>query len=729
MTTNPKHFKNLFSFIFICLLIMTPIFISCGSSGGGGGDDGTLNSETLNVPADSVASSRIGSAGGEIEVTDESTGAKGVKIVVPSGAIAENETADFYIRVQDPQGAQQIDPPQLDVVSAAAQFGEVRDGISVAARFGEVRDGIVTHPFYATLLSISTDFEHVGPVLEFGPDDIDFLEPVELHIPFDKDRVEEEVAEYMTVLTGDFDVNASRFEGERETNITVDYDAGIIVVKVSHFSLKQAVKNKLAELGEAYEELVTESAEFWADYTGARDSLKAAWQRIAQGIQRPFTDLPDAPSLTDAMIESIVCSGYKPHIDTSRLPNPYYLVYYLSSPMDVEPREIDLVKHAEGRQYYENKRVVVGHEVALEDWVLAQPNKSVTSEALFAEAYKKVEGDVFQALLLSHNVLRGFNGTNRGRTIRGKTLQGRMTPLVGLEEEEEIGMRYHYFGMAAYSFIMRLYSHYGKDNITGLGLPYIDADEEISSFVIYFEECFVSADCITKPFEYAVDIRGAETGEDLVDMLFDHFDKLNNKFEGITLNDVAGRFGVDTETCISVDIQGEREYTLGEDVSLYLVMSEGTGTPYVEWFYLGELLMTGPEFFYHFDEASTYAIRVRVTDSSLLELNTSVTVTISDKPEDVEPDTQYVVWLHEKSRTCCPGDFGGIAPYQYHGTIEEQVDSGAIVLETFDSFDAMKTWVCTRTVHIAYNWISNWAKMNGYIVTNLPCEANAPWEP
>ena len=89
---------------------------------------------------------------------------------------------------------------------------------------------------------------------------------------------------------------------------------------------------------------------------------------------------------------------------------------------------------------------------------------------------------------------------------------------------------------------------------------------------------------------------------------------------------------------------------------------------------------------------------------------------------------KHVVWLHEDSRTCCSGDFDGVAPYQYHGTEEGQVDDGAIELKTFDTRDAMIQWVCDRTVHQAYNWISNWAEINGYIVSNLPCEANAPYQ-
>lgn len=89
------------------------------------------------------------------------------------------------------------------------------------------------------------------------------------------------------------------------------------------------------------------------------------------------------------------------------------------------------------------------------------------------------------------------------------------------------------------------------------------------------------------------------------------------------------------------------------------------------------------------------------------------------------PLGNYVVWIHSESRTCCPGDFDGVAPYQYHGTAKEYVDDGAIILNSFNTMNDLSVWVCDRTVHRAYNWVSNWAEIGGYIVTNLPCEPNA----
>ncbi len=655
--------------IVLAIFIFALVFNGCGSSDGGG-DAGPDTSGPLQVPEDAAASKRIGTAGGEIEVVDEATGAKGVKLVVPAGAISGGGTADFYVRVVDTEGAVQIEPSALDAARAGIQYGEIKDGL-------------VIHPLYAALLNRSTDLHHVGPVLEFGPENVTFGEPIEIHIPFDKGQVAEDEAQYMTVLSGNYDMGMSSFEGNRETDITVDYAAGVIVVKTTHLSLWQAVKN------------------IWG----------GTERRIAGLLTRPFVDLPYTPSLTQAMGESITCSGYKPHIDISRLPDPLYFLYYLASPMEAESRVLDPVQHALDRQFYENKRVVVGHEVPLEDWVLAQPKDSVTSEAVFAEAYKMVQGDVFQALLLTHNVFRGFDGANRYGDVRGNAIQERMTDLVGIGGDE-VGMRYHYFGMASFGFLTRVYGNFSQEFYAGLEIPFVDMDEEMNSAIIYLEECLISGDCITEPNEYAVDIRGRETGMDLADKLFDNFTMNGGKFEGTSLNDVAQRFGVDVETCISVDIQGDREYTLGEYTSLNLVMTNGTGTPGVEWFFQGDLLMTGPEFFYQFDQVGDYTLRVTVTDESMLELTTSVTVTVTDEPDVA---SEYVIYYTDNVR-CWGGAWLIITDRQTFNTwrATASYDGGgidwneeAIKVEVQGGFETSKEasdWLCPRITgwHFSY---------------------------
>jgi hypothetical protein len=120
-----------------------------------------------------------------------------------------------------------------------------------------------------------------------------------------------------------------------------------------------------------------------------------------------------------------------------------------------------------------------------------------------------------------------------------------------------------------------------------------------------------------------------------------------------------------------------------------------------------------------FSSAGIYEVSFKVSDSNQSFASASSFVSVG-----LGFDTVYVVWIHEDSRTCCSGDFGGKLPYRYHGTLLENIDPGAIILGTFDTYEKLKVWLCDRPVHQAYNWFSNWAEIGGYNVTNLECDAN-----
>lgn len=569
--------------------------------------DGLLPGPTpnLNVPPDAAAAKRIDSTGGEVMITDDSDRAMGVKLVIPPGAVSAGQQLDFYARVIDPFGATEIVPERMDTVRAAEQFSVVHDGE-------------VMHPLYAGLADAWSPAWHVGPLIEFGPEGVQFDEPIEIHIPFDKDRVDAEEAKLLAVYSGTFNDATGEFSGERTPDITVDYDAGLIIVRTYHLSVWQAVK----------------------------DLITGGVSRILQSAARPLLNLPDVPSLTDGIAQQIACSGLRPHIDIRRLPDPLMLLYYLASPMDAASRVLDPAQYNSDLDYYENRRVVTGHEVAMEDWVLAQPSGSVTCEALFGEAYRQTGGDVAQALLLSHNTLRGFDGANRGLDVRGSAIQDRMAPLRG-DGGDEIGGRYHYFGMATFGFVMRVYSHFSTEFYGGLEIPLIDLDEELVRAIVYAEECMVSGDCITDETEYALDMRGRDTGFELADRLFDDFEKDGGKFEGILPGTISERFSIPGDTCLSVQINGELKYLVTENVSLQAVVTGGQAPHGVTWMLNGVTLMTGPEFFYKFDAAGEYRLRVHVTDATLLEADTSVTVTIKEPPA---PADDWLVYYTDNVR-------------------------------------------------------------------------------
>ena len=634
----------------------------CPEGGLTAGDGPLGTTPALDVPADAAAARRIGSEGGELRIEDETSGAQGVKLVIPPGAVPAGQQLDFYARVVDRYGANDIVPDRIDTVRAAQQFDQIHDGV-------------VMHPLYAGLVDAWSPAWHVGPVLEFGPENVQFETPVEIHIPFDKSRVDPDEAKLLAVYNGRFDENSGVFSGERTPDITVDYEAGVVIVRTPHLSYWQAVK----------------------------DLITGGVSRILQSIARPFVDLPEAPNLTDAFAQQIACSGLRPHIDIRRLPDPLMLLYYLASPMDAASRVLDAAQHGRDRDRYENLRVVTGHEVALEDWVFTQPAASVTCEALFGEAYRRTGGDVFQALLLSHNTLRGFDGANRGLDVRGQALQAHMAPLRG-DGGDEVGGRYHYFGMATFGFIMRAYSHFSVDFYQGLEIPLIDVDEELVSAIVYAEECLISGDCLSDSMEYALDMRGRDTGFELADRLFDDFERDGGRFDGVIPGDVAERFSIPGDTCLSVQIDGEREYLVTEHVSLQAVVTGGTAPHGVTWLLNGETLMTGPEFFYQFDQAGQYRLRVHVTDDSLLETDASVTVTIREAPQPVDDWLVYYTenvgcWdapgLHVDTRSAFER-WRSTASYS-GGGVDDTNEAIKVELEGgFASADAARDWLCAR---------------------------------
>jgi hypothetical protein len=542
---------------------------------------------SLNIPSDALAGQRIGAEGGEVTVAGDAKYAAGVKLIVPPGALEPGTSADFYVRLIDELGAVTIETDQTDAVRAAAQYAAPQAGVQL-------------HPLYAALLSARATAVEFGPLVELGPDNVTFAQPVEIRIPFDKAELTREEAYLCTLYSGEYE--AGRLRGQRAWSVSVDYDAGVVIAHVTHLSKWQTTKRIMTAIG----------------------------TRIAGLIASPFTELPDAPDLTTVLVKEIVCSGLWPHVDVRRLPDPVYLLYYLASPMDTAIKEIDPNGYAADRLYYQNQRVVTGHEVAFEDWVIAQPPDSLSIPDLFAEAYRRVGGDVFQALLLTHNLLRGFDGLNRYGTVRGDVIHQRLQKTFG---GDEVGNRYHYFGTAAFSFIMRLYGHMISDEAYGgAEIPVVDIDDELVRAMLYLEECLVSGDCLQDRLDYAVDMSGHHTGQDLADQLFDGFILENRQYKGVNLGEVARRFGLDPGGCLTVDIQGERTARVGEHVSLDAVVTGGTAPYGVIWLLGGQTLMTGPEFFYAFDQVGEYTLRVNVTDGNLLKTDVGVTITVQDAP-------------------------------------------------------------------------------------------------
>lgn len=83
---------------------------------------------------------------------------------------------------------------------------------------------------------------------------------------------------------------------------------------------------------------------------------------------------------------------------------------------------------------------------------------------------------------------------------------------------------------------------------------------------------------------------------------------------------------------------------------------------------------------------------------------------------------KYALWLHPKDRACCAGDWNGVAPYVYHGTLSKNMKQGAIVLKKFDSERKMIDWVCSHKINRSVYQSRLWTKIGGYVVKDIPCK-------
>ncbi len=345
-------------------------------------------------------------------------------------------------------------------------------------------DGRV-HPLYGPVLALG-QAEFAGPGIELGPSGTRFAQPVTVTVP-------------LTAL-GAIDpagglplLRSDSGAWEVPGSFSVDTAAGTATVEVSHFSLLQWLRNAFV----APQQTVAIYA------TGA---VEATLARLRQDNLQRFA-------------EATYCSGAAPGTDLDGIPPLPDLLDYLG---------------------FERGAVRSGQEDALKGWIQARHTEaragrdqfnSITLERLYEHALALNGGDVFKALVTAHNTLR--DNRNLG------SVQDMIENYRG-DGGDERGARYHFFGMALYSFA---YEHFQKRAET---LGYAAAQLVIGATmkpetVATIEEGIVSGDLVSDITEYAVDLQGAELGRALF-----------RRIDGQTPEALTATFGIDSDQCGSI---------------------------------------------------------------------------------------------------------------------------------------------------------------------------------
>ncbi len=186
------------------------------------------------------------------------------------------------------------------------------------------------------------------------------------------------------------------------------------------------------------------------------------------------------------LIRTAVCREGGPVVDLGVVPEVDELLDYLG---------------------WESGSLRTGNEKPIADWLAAEFTKTydkttnprprtVPFEEVLRRAIEAENGDVFQAMLTVHNVLRD----NRDR----RPVQDVIADLRG-DGGDERGARYHLLGMALYSFV---YEHQREQGSLGR----LDVSPETAARL---EEAWVSGDITSDTGEYVVDIMGANLGRAL----------------------------------------------------------------------------------------------------------------------------------------------------------------------------------------------------------------------
>jgi len=128
---------------------------------------------------------------------------------------------------------------------------------------------------------------------------------------------------------------------------------------------------------------------------------------------------------------------------------------------------------------------------------------SVMLGTVFQEALDLTDGDVFQALALSHDVL---SVNQRKPSVQGP-VQNVLPPGQGLDQ---VGGRYHVLGSAVYSF---MYEHAKTTGTAGWFAP-------SPSSAVLLEEAWVSGDIREETHEFVLDNKGVELGRRVFDLWY-----------------------------------------------------------------------------------------------------------------------------------------------------------------------------------------------------------------
>ncbi|RLB54468.1 MAG: hypothetical protein DRJ42_09030 [Deltaproteobacteria bacterium] len=386
--------------------------------------------------------------GGRVEIQGGTL--SGAVLEVPAGAVASD--TEITVRVVEGEPAP---GPMIDATVDADAIGDL------ARTLSEVLTDWEDLEQYGSLFLLqhlaSEGATTTGPVVELSPDGLTFETPVHLTLPYDASQLSDpSLASTLRVIHRTSD-GRMRF-----LTPTFDEAAGTLTVELDHFSnvgLVDGVANLLSSLGGTADgsggaAVPTDTTVLEKDTPKSECSVFGG---VADGIDR----------FQEAVLYS--CSDYARDFSIPSHANGPNMMSHLSMMwMIFTPwAEMDTVQ----------SQFVTGQEQALMHFIRDQDGQTTYQDA-YAESYKLNQGNVFEALMTIHNMVRFKNyepcfvgnrceyvddylgppsveWTPEDRAYLQGEFSSRLAPMTDIHPEisDTYGAWYHMSGLAALSLM------------------------------------------------------------------------------------------------------------------------------------------------------------------------------------------------------------------------------------------------------------------------------------
>ncbi len=397
--------------------------------------------DSASPPAGEVSSATVGRSGGTLRAPTGSGGE--VQLDLPVGAVPDDVDIAISTRSVEWGSVAEMTAAEADVATALATYAVSSE------------DSLL-HPLYGPAV-LPEHSEIAATAVELEPDGLRLDRPATLTLP----------AGDFGLATGDEVYLFVRSDGAWEVvEAGIVSDQGELSVEIEHFSTDYFVRI----LGNIWDNPMMHPSR-----QAYRDALDVIYAGPLEGQA--------------ATIQRALLCGPTRQFDAGAVPSLDTVLNYLG----FESTRISTAPAGASNRLRDQLRAIADASRAQG---VNEPH-NVDLGTLVTMAMAETNNDVFQALVLAHDVLRDNRNDPR--------VQGVMANVRG-DGGDERGGRYHILGMAIYSFA---YQHQTETS----GEPWWPPSPETAAVV---EEAWVSGDINSDTVEYALDRYGARLGRTLL---------------------------------------------------------------------------------------------------------------------------------------------------------------------------------------------------------------------